>query len=176
MTEKLNIRKSLQDDIRLIEQLYPRVFPDEDLLPLVLELLAEDPPVLSLVATCRDDELAGHVIFTPCALSGSSAKVALLGPLAVNPTWQRQGVGSALVRAGLSLLEEAGTVQVHVLGDPAYYGRFGFEPNESVTPPYKLPEEWHDAWQSLNLGSQRPHLGGQLCVPPPWRQEALWME
>ena len=41
---------------------------------------------------------------------------------------------------------------VYVLGDPAYYGRSGFIPEPAIAPPYALPEEWRDAWQSLSLG------------------------
>ena len=63
---------------------------------------------------------------------------------------------------------------VCVLGDPAYYGRFGFEPDDRVAPPYPLPQEWRSAWQSLSLcGNDRP-ARGTLSVPPPWRQPALW--
>ena len=173
MTEEIDIRESLPRDIASIEKLYPDAFPDEDLLPLVGELLREEQVVLSLVATA-DRALAGHVIFTTCAIVGTTDSVALLGPLAVAPARQRQGIGSALVRAGFRRLENAGTSQVYVLGDPAYYRRFGFEPDDDVTPPYPLPEEWHGAWQSLSLGGNKPSLHGKLSVPQPWRQHALW--
>ncbi|MHA1189117.1 MAG: GNAT family N-acetyltransferase, partial [Alphaproteobacteria bacterium] len=63
---------------------------------------------------------------------------------------------------------------VYVLGDPAYYRRLGFESEDSVKPPYPLPEEWRGAWQSLGLGAGKPPLRGKLSVPQPWRQRALW--
>jgi len=173
MIDKIEIRESLPNDVALIEKLYPDAFPDEDLLPLVRELLREQPLVLSLVGIA-DRSLVGHVIITTCSIAGRTDKVMLLGPLAVAPAWQRQGIGSTIVRAGLQRLENAGTSQVYVLGDPAYYRRFGFEFDDGVTPPYPLPEEWRGAWQSLSLRGNKPLLHGKLCVPQLWRQRALW--
>ncbi len=173
MIGKTEIRESLPSDVALIEKLYPSAFPDEDLLPLVMELLKEEPIVLSLVGIA-DKDLVGHVVLTTCSIAGGTDKVALLGPLAVAPARQRQGIGSAIVRAALQRLKNAGMSQVYVLGDPAYYKRFGFEPDDGVTPPYPLPEEWRGAWQSFSLRSSKPHLHGKLSVPQPWRQHALW--
>lgn len=55
-------------------------------------------------------------------------RAAGLAPLAVAPAVQRQGIGSQLARAGLEICRERGFALVVVLGDPAYYARFGFEP------------------------------------------------
>jgi putative acetyltransferase len=173
MIKKIETRESLPNDVVSIEKLYRDAFPDEDLLPLVKELQREGPGVVSLVGIA-DKVLVGHVVFTTCSIVGRTDKVALLGPLAVAPAWQRQGIGSAIVRVGLRRLENADTNQVYVLGDPAYYRRFGFEPDDRVTPPYHLPEEWRGAWQSLNLCSDKPPLYGKLSVPQPWRKQALW--
>ena len=173
MTDRIEIRESGPSDVALIERLYPEAFPDEGLLPLVRELLSEASIVLSLVGMA-DAALVGHAIFTTCGIAGSLEEVALLGPLAVAPAWQRQGIGSALVRAGLQRVETAGASQVYVLGDPAYYKRFGFEADADVTPPYPLPEAWRGAWQSLSLGGNQSPPRGKLSVPQPWRQEALW--
>jgi len=174
MTESLEIRKGLHGDIASIEALYPDAFPDEDLLPLVRDLLQEAPVVLSL-AGIIGSSLVAHVILTTCGISASrDDKVALLGPLAVAPNCQRQGIGSAMVHAGLQQLENVGVTQVYVLGDPAYYGRFGFLPEARVTPPYPLPAEYHGAWQSMSLGSAGPPRPGELSVPLPWLQPALW--
>jgi putative acetyltransferase len=173
MIEEIEIRESLPSDVASIDKLYPDAFPDEDLLPLVRELLREEPIVLSLVGIV-DRALVGHVIFTTCSIIGSTDKVSLLGPLAVAPAWQRQGIGSALVREGLLRLENASALQVYVLGDPAYYERVGFEPEAGVTPPYPLPEEWRGAWQSISLHNAKQPPQGKLSVPQSWLQPALW--
>lgn len=174
MIDGIDIRDSLPSDVGAIEALYPDAFPDEDLLPLVRELLRQDAIVLSLVGVA-DRELVGHAIFTTCGIAGRPEKVALLGPLAVALAWQRQGIGGALVRAGFRRLENADVAQIYVLGDPAYYGRLGFAADDSVAPPYPLPEEWRGAWQSIDLRDAGPPLRGRLSVPEPWRQRALWL-
>jgi putative acetyltransferase len=173
MIGEIEYRESLPSDIAAIEEFYPGVFPDEDLLPLVRELLGEKSIVLSLVGIA-DQALVGHIVFTMCGIAGRSDKVALLGPLAVASNWQRRGIGTALIQDGLKRLKSAGIVQIHVLGDLAYYGRVGFEPDDRVSPPYTLPEEWRGAWQSIRLGGGEAPLNGELLVPQPWQQQALW--
>jgi putative acetyltransferase len=80
-------------------------------------------PALSLVAE-RDGEVVGHVVGTRAHVDGRPAVG--LGPLAVRPDRQRAGVGTALVHAVLAAAEALGEPLVGLLGDPAYYGRFGF--------------------------------------------------
>ncbi|MEQ1570817.1 MAG: N-acetyltransferase [Myxococcota bacterium] len=81
--------------------------------------------VLSLVGVF-DDRVVGHVLFTPVSVGNTHAVG--LGPLAVDPGVQGQGVGTALVREGLLRLSTLGHVAVVVLGSPGYYQRFGFRP------------------------------------------------
>ena len=173
MRGQIEIRESGPADVAAIEALYARAFPEEDLLPLVRALAVEPRGVLSLVALAGGS-LAGHVAFTECGISGSGAKAALLGPLAVAPDRQRSGIGTALVRAGLERLAAAGVVRVLVLGDPGYYGRFGFATEEKIAPPYPLPPAWRGAWQSLGLGGQDLRAVGRLEVPEPWCRRELW--
>lgn len=174
MTERLEIRESGPDDQESIESLYRDAFPEEDLLPLIRELFQDAPSILSLVGTIGPS-LVGNVIFTPCHVAGNRDKVALLAPLAVAPAWQRKGAGSALVHAGFERLSKAGVSHVYVLGDPAYYSRFGFKPETHVTPPYPLPAEWRDAWQSTSLSGAESHPRGELRLPQPWLRPALWI-
>jgi putative acetyltransferase len=173
MSDKLEIRESVKADAAAIEALYPEAFPDEDLLPLVRDLLQDARIAVSLVGAI-DLLIAGHVIFTKCGVVGNNIKAALLGPLAVAPAWQRQGIGSAIVCAGLQRLKDADVPLVCVLGDPAYYGRLGFVPETLVEPPFPLPTEWSGAWQSQNLDDTRVLRAGKLTVPPQWLQPALW--
>ena len=174
MIDRIDIRKNLPTDIAALKGLYLKAFPDEDLSPLLRELLNEKDGVLSLIAV-SGSTLVGHVIFTMCSLDGRSQNIALLGPLAVSPKVQQQGIGSALVKAGFERVKSEGIEQVNVLGDPAYYSRFGFKADGDVLPPYKLPAEWETAWQLVSLNDGSPDLAGKLSVPAPWRQPHLWL-
>jgi putative acetyltransferase len=80
--------------------------------------------VLSLVAECGGGAVVGHVLLSRLV---SPPGALALAPLAVLPDRQRRGVGSALVRAALARARAGGWAAAFVLGDPAFYGRFGFE-------------------------------------------------
>lgn len=101
----------------------------------------------SLVAEV-DGAVVGHVAFSPVTV-GSGAVGAGLAPLAVLPSHRRRGVGSALVRAGLQACRDAGLGWAVVLGEPHYYGRFGFR----AAPALGLTDEYGggDAFQAVEL-------------------------
>lgn len=147
-------------------------------MPLVRALLAEGPAVLSLVAL-MGREVVGHAALSLCGVEERPETVALLGPLAVAPDWQRNGVGRALINEGCARMQDAGAVRVLVLGDPDYYGPFGFVPDADIAPPYGLPEAWREAWQSIRLpdrlSSKSAEIRGTLVVPQPWHAKALWL-
>jgi len=84
-------------------------------------------PVVSLVAE-QDGAIRGHVILSPVSLTGDSADLPLggLGPIGVLPDHQGQGIGGALVEAGLAGARALGWKAVFLVGNPAYYSRFGF--------------------------------------------------
>lgn len=153
-----------------IDALYGDAFPDEPLAALVKALLELPDAVLSLTARV-DGEIAGHALFTLCELENGGC-AALLGPLAVRPDLQRQGVGGRLIRSGIDMLASSDASHVVVLGDPAYYGRFGFKPERDIRPAHPIPEKWADAWRSLAL-KDRPATG-RLIPPEPWDDPALW--
>jgi len=173
LSEKLEIRESTPSELGAIESLYPEAFPDEDLIPLVRDLLADVAVGVSLVGAI-DSRIVAHAIFTKCGVVGSNVDAALLGPLAVAPAWHRRGFGSAIVRAGLQRLQEMDIRLVCVLGDPAYYERLGFRPESLVEPPFRLPPEWDGAWQSQTVGDMTMPVSGKLSVPQQWLQPALW--
>lgn len=175
MSDKAQIRESRPEDLPKLEQLYQSAFPEEDLVPLLRELLAEDEGVLSLVA-CLRGEVVGHVCFTACTAGEGGAHLALLAPLAVAPDHQRRGFGSGLVHAGLEASRARGAIACCVLGDPNYYSRFGFAAETAIEAPYALPAAWQGAWQSLGLVDPAPAIAGKLAVPAPWRKRELWTE
>lgn len=80
---------------------------------------------LSLVAE-RDGEIVGHIAFSQATVGESALGWFLLGPVAVLPGLQRDGIGSALVEAGLAELRAAGAKGCVLVGDAGFYGRFGF--------------------------------------------------
>lgn len=170
---RITVRESVPDDLPAIEALYPAAFPAEDLLPLVRDLLRGGGDILSLVGIAGS-AFAGHVIFTRCAVAGCTERAALLGPLCVDPAFQRRGIGSALVQAGHERLAKDGVACVLVLGDPGYYRRFGFAPEADIVPPYPLPAEWRSAWQSLALCPVATPLRGALLLADPWLRRSLW--
>lgn len=173
IADTLRIRTTVADDELDLELLYRAAFPTEDLLPLVRQLLREETGVLSLAARIGQP-LVGHILFTRCGVGDRADCVALLGPLAVAPSWQRHGVGGALVREGFKRLAHGNLMRILVLGDPNYYGRFGFLPEHSVLPPHALPAAWSDAWQSIDLRTPATTIEGVLSPPAAWLPAALW--
>ena len=107
-------------------------------------------PQLSLVAV-RDDGVVGHILFSPIHIERDSgdvpaearARALALAPMAVRPAYQRQGIGSALVRAGLEACRRAGHRIVVVLGHAEYYPRFGFTlaGEHGLRAPFEVPDE-----------------------------------
>lgn len=78
-----------------------------------------------------DDELVGHVLFSPVELTKAPGRQAVgLAPMTVAPQRRRRGIGSSLVREGLVECRRRGVQAVLVLGYPAFYQRFGFRPAE----------------------------------------------
>ena len=173
MTRDPALRPTTDADARRLAELYRAAFPQEDLLPVVRRLLAEVPAVVSLAATAAED-VVGHVLLTPCGVGEAEGRVGLLGPLGVLPAWQRRGIGRALVAAAIAAAREAGLHRVLVLGDPDYYGRFGFGPEHAVAPPYALPPAYAEAWQSLATSDAVAAPGGPLRPPAPWLSPGLW--
>jgi putative acetyltransferase len=87
---------------------------------------------LSLVAEL-DGVIVGHVAVSPVTVSDGSAGWYGLGPISVDPALQGKGIGGRLVREGLQRLKALGATGCVLLGDPAYYGRFGFEADPKLT-------------------------------------------
>lgn len=92
-------------------------------------------PVDGLCLVARDGGgiLAGAIRYWPVAVAGRA--VLLLGPVAVHPTRQGEGLGGFLIRESLALARETGWKRAMLVGDQPYYGRFGFQPLPGVIMP-----------------------------------------
>jgi putative acetyltransferase len=129
----------------------PMPYSDGSEAAIVEALRAGGALTVSLVAE-RDGEVVGHVAFSPVKIDGESGSWFGLGPVSVRPDLQGKGAGSALIREGLSRLEALGADACVVLGNPAYYGRFGFTHDPTLT----YPTPYAQAFQRLVLKGPAP--------------------
>ena len=91
----------------------------------------DDALVVSLVAEV-DGNVVGQIAFSPVKIGGKDCGWFALGPVAVSPSHQRQGIGQALVNEGLKTIRNMGAQGCVLVGDPAFYRRFGFEHNSAL--------------------------------------------
>jgi putative acetyltransferase len=131
------IRHARPGDHAAIESVLTAAFGRADEAALVARLRAEEDALFELVAEA-DGAVAGHILFSRL-WADRAGLYGALAPLSVRPERQRQGLGGKLVRAGLESAREVGCHGVLVLGDPAYYGRFGFSAQAAreVEAPYR---------------------------------------
>jgi len=122
----IHVRPEEPADVPGIRALHLAAFSTPAEADLVEALRDACPEFRSWVAVV-DDALAGHVLYTPARADTGPAGLGL-GPMAVAPEHQNDGVGSALMRESLAHLGKDGAAWVVVLGHPRYYPRFGFRP------------------------------------------------
>jgi putative acetyltransferase len=175
----VDVRAELAGDAPAVRAVHLAAFGDHgevvaDLVDDLRELVAQGDG-LSLVADERG-EVAGHVMFTPSLLDAPKRLVAVqvLSPVGVLPVYQRQGVGTALIRRGLELLVERGVPLVFLEGSPTYYPRLGFEPATEQgfrKPSLRIPDA---AFQVMRLLAYEPWMTGTLVYAEAfWRHDAV---
>jgi putative acetyltransferase len=127
MIRGLVIRPAEARDRNEIFALEEAAFGQDGEAKLVDALVADGDAVLELVAT-HEAEIVGHILFSRLKIETASGTVdaVALAPVAVQPNRQKSKVGSTLIERGHHLLQEGGETLSVVLGDPAYYGRFGY--------------------------------------------------
>lgn len=130
----VTIRPETPADHAAVHELNRRAFAQAAEADLVDALRRNASPHLSLVAEAQD-RIIGHIFFSPVDIFpvqavSQAAPISVMGlaPMAVHPERQQQGIGSKLVREGLQACRRMGVQAVVVLGHPAYYPRFGFQP------------------------------------------------
>jgi putative acetyltransferase len=129
----LAIRLETHEDIPAIHRVNRLAFDRESEADLVDKLREENAIILSLVAV-EDNQVFGHILITPVTVHAEDShwEAVALGPMAVLPSHQRRGVGSALIHAAFDELKKMGHFVVIVLGHPEYYPRLGFVPSKPL--------------------------------------------
>lgn len=123
------IRADEAADRAAVAAVHLAAFPSAAEARLVNMLRTSGRAAVSLVAE-TEDQVVGHILFSPVSVEPARPGVAGAGlaPVAVLPSRQCQGIGSQLVMQGIAACRQAGFEFIVVLGDPAYYRRFGFAP------------------------------------------------
>lgn len=155
----MQIRLEQSDDVESIWQINTSAFATNAEARLVNLIRDSDCECISLVAEIDSDKgsiIVGHILFSPVELSHNRTNIKLMGlaPMAVTPEYQKQHIGSMLVKAGLEQCKMRGYDAVVVLGHPSYYPRFGFVPASrfNLQSEYDVPDEVFMAIE-LNSGA-----------------------
>lgn len=166
------IEAECRDDAGAVRDVVRRAFHHHQAVAELVELIRASPqyvPELALVARIGGD-VVGFVMLSHAEVvesGGSRHDVLTMSPLAVAPEHERQGIGSALVRAGLAAAEAYGAGLVTLEGSPTYYGRLGFRfaPDFGIT--INLPD-WapREAAQVYLLAAYDARVRGKLEYPP----------
>ncbi|MEG4627684.1 N-acetyltransferase [Microcoleus sp. w1-18aA5] len=149
----MDIRTEKPEDVEAVRNINIAAFGRENEANLV-DRLRGIASTFSFVAV-QSDRIVGHIFFSPVVVEGKcSRNLSILGlaPVAVLPNYQRQGIGTLLIREGLKECARSGFQAVVVLGHPDFYPRFGFIPasRKSLKCEYDVPDE---AFMVLELES-----------------------
>ncbi len=153
---KLDIRPETPADIDAIDIITRAAFQNEEYSShteqfIVKSLRNAGQLSLSLVAEA-DGKVVGHVAISPVLISDKSLNWFGLGPLSVVPEYQNQGIGSLLMERALATLKQHHAAGCVLLGEPDYYGRFGFKAFQNLVLDGGPPEYF----QALPFGDEIP--------------------
>ena len=144
MVKMIMIREEQTQDMPEIRQVNIEAFGQPQEADIVDKLRDDCGDLLSLVAAV-DNRVVGHILFSPVTLETQEGTIhgSGLAPMSVLPKYQRQGIGSQLVRDGIAGLKSRGCPFIIVLGHPEYYPRFGFEPasRHGIRSEWEVPDE-----------------------------------
>jgi putative acetyltransferase len=118
----------------------------------IVEALREAGQLTESLVADAEGVVVGHVAISPISISDGGSGWYGLGPISVAPEYQRRGIGSRLMREALRVLREHGAAGCVVLGEPRYYGRFGFR----VDPDLSLPGVPPEYFQAISFGASHP--------------------
>jgi putative acetyltransferase len=163
----LVVRRERLEDEREISDVVAAAFEDASVAAFTdsIRSSAGYVPELTFVAE-EDGRIAGYTMLSYVDLEGGSVtRLLILTPVAVQPDRQRQGVGTAVVRAAVTAADERREPLVLVEGIPAYYPRFGFvsATGLGLERPYeRIPDP---AWLALPLSAYDPDIRGRVVYP-----------
>lgn len=152
----VTVRPERADDIAAIDDVVTRAFGRDDEARLVAQLRRDGDATISLVAVPAGDAVIGHVLLSPMS---APFRALGLAPVSVAPKYQKQGVGAALIDAAMVQARQGGWSAIFVLGDPGYYGRFGFRADLAAgfSSPYAGPH-----FMVLPLTDALPVVSGKV--------------
>jgi putative acetyltransferase len=171
----MDLRAERDDDIDAIREVQAAAFrrPDQpDVIPSeapLVDSLRADPaawiPELSIVAIDQHATVVGHVVCSRAWIGEERHRVLGLGPIGVLPERQGEGIGSSLVHEAVKVANARGEGLIGLLGNPEYYGRFGFVPSthHGVDPP---DPAWADFFQVLPLANHDRSVVGMFTYAP----------
>jgi putative acetyltransferase len=164
------IRVESRADVGSIRRVNQLAFGQDAEARLVDALRDEGYARLSLVAEV-DGQVVGHILFSDLPIlteDGGTVHALALAPMAVVPDYQRQGIGSQLVRRGMEACKEQGHRIVVVVGHPQYYPRFGFSTRLAarLASPYA-----GEAFMAAELvPGALADASGRVVYPPPFER------
>jgi putative acetyltransferase len=162
---RIAVRRERTSDAAAVRSVVEAAFGRSSEADLV-EALHRERAVIAAFVAVVDERIVGHALFSRVLIEAADAShaAAALAPLSVCPDAQRQGVGTRLVHAGLESLTARGEQSVLVLGDPQYYGRFGFSVQQASGLGTPFPPE---AFMAVELvPGALTGLRGRVKYPP----------
>ena len=165
----VEIRNERPGDAEAVREVHRQAFNQQQEGRIVDALREHGGDLLSLVGVVNGVVVA-HIMFSP--LSVGPAIGAGLGPMAVLPQYQRQGIGTELVQQGLARLRESHCPFVVVIGHPDFYPRFGFEQAAG----YGLTCEWDVPAEAFMVAVLKPAVTSELAGLAKYRSEFSTVE
>jgi putative acetyltransferase len=177
----MRIRVATRLDAEDIREVHLCAFPEGEkrkVSTLAVHLLSEEsqPESISLVAEDHG-AVVGHAAFSPVTIADNKSWIGyILAPLGVKPTYQKRGIGSKLIASGIRRLSKMGADVVFVYGDPKYYSKCGFKPEDAsrYSPPYAL--QYPFGWQAIVLNGDIFMDSGvkKISCTAPLNDPELW--
>lgn len=160
------IRSETQADYPAIAQIHKLAFGREEEADLVEKIRNSQYyiPQLTLIAEVNNSVVAHSMLSYINLVGEQTFQVIGLAPIAVHPDFQNQGIGSALVNAGLNQANVLGETLIVVLGHSQFYSRFGFKPSVDfgIESPFPVPE---DVFMVKSLANYQSKYRGKIVYP-----------